>query len=267
MLNVISLGAGVQSTTMALMAAHGEIEPMPDCAIFADTQAEPKSVYDHLAWLMSDNMLPFRVHVVTEGNLYEKIGQQRPTGQWKHMPLPAFIEGTDGRPSLANRSCTRDFKIDPIMRQLRVLLGLTNRRSPNHPVATQWIGISTDEAHRMKSSRHNWTQNRYPLTEARMSRGDCLQWLDKHGYPQPPKSSCTFCPFHGDAAWKDLRDNDPNGWAMAVEIDNRIRNLWKGRVPSEMFLHRGMKPLEETVFTGDRQYDLFGNECEGMCGV
>ena len=37
MLRVISLGAGVQSTTMALMAAHGEIGPMPDCAIFADT--------------------------------------------------------------------------------------------------------------------------------------------------------------------------------------------------------------------------------------
>lgn len=38
MLRILSLGAGVQSTTMALMAAHGEIGPMPDCAIFADTQ-------------------------------------------------------------------------------------------------------------------------------------------------------------------------------------------------------------------------------------
>ena len=36
-LRVLSLGAGVQSTTLALMAAHGEIGPMPDCAIFADT--------------------------------------------------------------------------------------------------------------------------------------------------------------------------------------------------------------------------------------
>jgi DnaJ-class molecular chaperone len=29
MLRVLSLGAGVQSTTLALMAAHGEIGPMP----------------------------------------------------------------------------------------------------------------------------------------------------------------------------------------------------------------------------------------------
>ena len=40
-LRVHSLGAGVQSTTLTLMAAHGEIGPMPDGAIFADTGWEP----------------------------------------------------------------------------------------------------------------------------------------------------------------------------------------------------------------------------------
>lgn len=34
-LRALSLGAGVQSSTMALLAAHGEIGPMPDCAILA----------------------------------------------------------------------------------------------------------------------------------------------------------------------------------------------------------------------------------------
>ena len=62
-LHVISLGAGVQSTTLALMAAHGEIEPMPDAAIFADTGAEPPEVYEHLEWLRGGNVLPFPVHV------------------------------------------------------------------------------------------------------------------------------------------------------------------------------------------------------------
>lgn len=44
-LRVLSLGAGVQSTTLVLMAAHGVVGPMPDCAIFADTGWEPKAVY------------------------------------------------------------------------------------------------------------------------------------------------------------------------------------------------------------------------------
>ena len=71
MLHVISLGAGVQSTTMALMAAHGDITPMPDCAIFADTGAEPLAIYQHLDWL--ETKLPFPVHRVSAGNLRDEI--------------------------------------------------------------------------------------------------------------------------------------------------------------------------------------------------
>ena len=71
LITVLSLGAGVQSTTVALMAAVGEIKPMPDCAIFADTRWEPKAVYDHLDRLTA--ALPFPVHVVSAGN-YECEG-------------------------------------------------------------------------------------------------------------------------------------------------------------------------------------------------
>jgi hypothetical protein len=52
LLRVISLGAGVQSTTMALMAARGEIAPMPDCAIFADTQGRLLSANRWIASLI-----------------------------------------------------------------------------------------------------------------------------------------------------------------------------------------------------------------------
>lgn len=72
-LHALSLGAGVQSTTMALLAAHGDIGPTPDCAIFADTGWEPKAVYDHLSWLMSPNVLPFPVHVVSASNIREQL--------------------------------------------------------------------------------------------------------------------------------------------------------------------------------------------------
>lgn len=66
MKRILSLGAGVQSSTLALMAAHGEIE-RPDCAIFADTQAEPESVYRWLDWL--ETQLPFPVLRVTKGEM------------------------------------------------------------------------------------------------------------------------------------------------------------------------------------------------------
>jgi len=56
---------------MALMAAHDEIAPMPVAAIFADTQAEPKAVYEWLDWL--EKQLPFPIHRVTAGKLEEHL--------------------------------------------------------------------------------------------------------------------------------------------------------------------------------------------------
>lgn len=69
-LRVLSLGAGVQSSTLALMIAAGELEPI-DCAIFADTQSEPRAVYDWLDYLQTK--LPFPVKRVTQGSLRQNI--------------------------------------------------------------------------------------------------------------------------------------------------------------------------------------------------
>ena len=72
-LRALSLGAGVQPTTLDLMAAHGAVGPMPDCAIFADTGWEPRAVYEHLDWLMSPNVLPFSVFIVGLGNMRDNL--------------------------------------------------------------------------------------------------------------------------------------------------------------------------------------------------
>lgn len=113
-IHIISLGAGVQSSTMALMAAAGEITPMPVAAVFADTKAEPKAVYEWLKWLKE--RLPFPVLQVSSGSLRakllhsywsEKNQKQTSTG------LPAFVLNEDGSQGLMSRQCTRDFKVTP----------------------------------------------------------------------------------------------------------------------------------------------------------
>jgi hypothetical protein len=85
-LRALSLGAGVQSTTLALLAAHGEIGPMPDCAIFADTGWEPAAVYRHLEWLTSGNVLPFPVHIVSAGNIREQLVAAGAGDRWASIP-------------------------------------------------------------------------------------------------------------------------------------------------------------------------------------
>ena len=83
-LRVLSLGAGVQSTTVALMIEAGEI-PMVDAAIFADTMAEPLAVYKHLKWLK--NQLSFPVHIISKGDLKQTIINAVDGNKFLNIPL------------------------------------------------------------------------------------------------------------------------------------------------------------------------------------
>lgn len=263
MIRVISLGAGVQSTTMALMAAHGEIMPMPDCAIFADTGWEPKAVYEHLAWLMSPNVLPYPVHCVSGGNLRQAVIDHSNTTGGRFAVVPWFMRMPNGDSAMGRRQCTKEYKLYPIRRKVRKMLGGKTPRGG----AEVWLGISTDEIMRMKPSANRYMVNRWPLIERRMSRSDCLRWLERHQYPQPPKSACIGCPFHGDAQWRALRQR-LDEWADAVEVDAAIRNQPGFR--GKQFMHRSLMPLAEvdlSTLEDHGQLNLFINECEGMCGV
>lgn len=265
MKHIISLGAGVQSSTMALMAAHGEITPMPDAAIFADTQAEPQSVYKWLDWL--ETQLPFPVYRVTKGDLdavATTVRISRDANTYTKGAVPAFIRDDEtGKVGLLNRQCTAQFKI-------QVIESKANRLRDKNPL-TQWIGISLDEAHRMKPSRKDYITNRWPLIENRLTRSDCLEWMAAKGYPTPPRSSCVFCPYHNDREWLDLKTNDPEGFQKAVVFERRFAKAVSltRQKSATTFLHRSLLPLDQVDFSNPTtdQPNLFGNECEGICGV
>lgn len=273
-LNVLSLGAGVQSTTMALMAAHGDLTPMPDCAIFADTGWEPNAVYEHLKWLM-DGRLPFPVHVVSAGNIRDDlITRSRPReSPGRFITAPFFLLHGDGQVGMGRRQCTGNYKIEPIDKKVRELLGKGSRDRIARGTVERWIGISLDEAMRAKPSLVQWAVHRWPLIERKMHRRDCIKWLTNFGYRVPAKSACIGCPYHDNAAWRDMRDNRPDEWADAVAVDKAIRVPIDYRAPkmrAQQFMHRSLKPLDEVDLSTPAdwgQQDLFNNECEGMCGV
>lgn len=274
-IHIISLGAGVQSSTMALMAAKGEIGPMPKAAIFADTQAEPASIYKWLDWL--EKQLPFPVYRVTEGSLTDeqlRLRVSKKTGNiYARNMIPAYVAKDGGGKALLGRRCTADYKIKPIFR-LAKKLGDVGRACKEVKVV-QWIGISIDEAHRMKPSREKWADCVWPLIDKEMTRQDCLNWMAKNNYPTPPRSACIYCPFHSDHEWKRLRNEEPDEWQKAVEFDKKLREVCKqatgtARVKGEVFLHNSLVPLDQVDFQSlpeRNQLSLFGNECEGLCGV
>lgn len=267
-LRVISLGAGVQSSTLLLLAVEGELTPKPDAAIFADTGWEPKAVYQHLDRLTEiADAAGIPVHRVSGGNLREDALDA--TKRFASMPL--FVRKADAptrgkQERILRRQCTKEYKIAPIRRKIRELLDDQVRDR----WAEQWIGISLDEIHRMKDSDRRFVVNRYPLVERRMTRADCIAWTKARGYPKPPKSACIGCPYNDNARWR-ARQDDPAEFADAVEFDRKIREAHLDRVGEEAYLHRSLVPLDQVDFSTEEdrgQMTLgFGEECDGVCGV
>lgn len=263
-LHAISLGAGVQSSTMALMAACGELTPMPECAIFADTGDEPQSVYAWLDWL--EKQLPYPVYRVTAGVLSEAATRYRlskKSGKSYLKPaLPVFY--APAASGLGIRQCTMNHKIVPIRKKLREI------RDGREVV--QWIGISLDEIIRMKPSRDAWCEHIWPLVDKRMNRHDCLRWMKARGFPVPPRSACVYCPYHSDSEWRRLKAEEPQEFQRAVEFEARLQNAASKATALRAvpYLHRTCVPLATVDLSTDSdngQTLLWGNECEGMCGV
>lgn len=274
---MLNLGAGVQSSVVLLMSIRG-ILPKLDAAVFANTQWEPRDVYAHLEWLEGEaKAAGIPIYRVTAGNLREHVtvGVKKKTKEGKHyVSLPIFVVNADGsRGLVSQRQCTNDYKIVPIERKARELLGLKRgQRWPKEPVLNQWFGISADEARRVRTPKRSAIEYSYPLVfDLGMSRDDCETWAAKH-YPghKFPRSACIGCPFHQNEEWQRIKADD-EAWKDACEADVMIRSQTDGPRTGTCYLHRSCVPLADADLSvkpkGPDSLSLFRHECMGVCGV
>lgn len=226
-IRVLSLGAGVQSTTIYLLAMSGEIPPI-DAAIFADTMEEPDEVYRHLEWL--ESLKGPRIYRGTAGKLGDHLMMGQNSTGGRFAAIPAFTTEDEGvTVGKTRRQCSKEYKTEVIGRVLRrEILGLEKGRTARGVIVEQLIGISLDEAGRasrlMKRPSPKYIQRRFPLIEMNWTRNDCLKWLEGRVPHQTPRSACVFCPYHNDYEWDRLRREDPSAFARAVEVDHVLRN-------------------------------------------
>lgn len=264
-IRILSLGCGVQSSCLALMMREGEIEPV-DNAVFADTGCEPQVVYDYLDYLRP--LLPFPVHVVSAGNIADDFIESLADADRRCGQPPFYVyDQAKEKHGVLWRQCTSDYKIQPIRRKSQEL-------REGRPVE-QLIGISLDESHRMKDSGVRYITNAYPLIDLRMSRHDCLQWIKRHGYSVPPKSACWLCPYMSNARLRQMKDKTPEEWGKLVEFDSKMRQMQQevingAKITGTLYVHRSCIPIDQVDLSTDAdrgQLDMFGEECEGMCGL
>lgn len=261
-MNILSLGAGVQSTAILLASAKG-ILPKIDYAIFADTGWEPQSVYDHLDRIEREIAQPAGIPIfrVSAGNIRDELIDESK----QFLKIPVHILKKNGGRSIGQRQCTNIYKVRPVCEKIRELLGAET--FPDGRVGrVGWyvqvdlqIGISTDEIIRAKPSKVKYVNHTFPLLDIGWSRDDCSRFLAEHGFGETPKSSCIGCPFKKGKQWHELLTTGGPEWDDAVFVDETIRSK-TGSNPdvSAVFLNSTCKPLSEfSNFDDDDMLDLF----------
>ncbi|KKM80843.1 hypothetical protein LCGC14_1335740 [marine sediment metagenome] len=248
---VMSFGAGVQTTALAILAVQGKLDPRPDFAVFADTGGERPETYEHIyrfsEWL-AERGLPLH------------IARQRimPLEEWvltRSPSIPVFMTPN----ARGRRQCTVEWKIRPIYYYIRYKLAIRT--------FDMQIGISSDEIMRMKPARPKYVTNSWPLVDMGLSRTDCFDIIRKAGIKSAGKSACFFCPYQDGKRWVDTRRRYPDLWARAIAMEDTINKRFAEKGDSrQAFLTKLRVPLrmlgEEIPIE-----DLEGEECEGYCFV
>ena len=221
----LSLGAGVQSSVLALLLSREDERlaelgyPSPNCAIFADTGWEPTYVYEHLDWL--NTQLNFPLVKVSAGSLKSNIKKAVTVSGHHFVDVPFYTVNPDGKKGMLRRQCTTHYKVRPIYQRVRREAGGQPRRPfPRGSHAEMWLGISADEALRMKPSREPWVEHRWPLIDLNMSRKDCIKWFQDHYAGRLlPRSACVICPYRSDEHWLEMKRTDSDSYDEAVKFD------------------------------------------------
>ena len=278
---VLSLGAGVQSSVLALLLSRSDPRllemgyPKPNIAIFADTGWEPDYVYRHLDWLEQQLTYPFLR--VSSGDLKKNLKKGRTVSGHRFIDVPLFTVGEDGNKGMLRRQCTNHYKIAPIYRAVRELAGgQRGRPFPKEISVEMWLGISLDEVGRMKPSREHWIEHRWPLVDIDMSRQDCMAWFAAtYSERHLPRSACVICPYRSDEHWLELKQSEPKSYDEAIKFDRWLRSSKKNPVRTILndrpYLHRSRRPLDSVI--KERELGLasavnhFNEECDGICGI
>jgi hypothetical protein len=256
-LRILALGWGVQSWTLAAMAAEGEFE-RPDIIIHSDTTWERSDTYAFAKeWTHYLQKRGLDVRTVRPTERTGRPVVVSATGN-TYTHIPAFtVDPTTGERGKLRRQCTDHWKIRPMDADTERVMK-ERGIAPEPGAVEKWLGISLDEWHRAKKSPLPYAVHRYPLLELKMTRGDCILWLERHGLPVPPKSACVFCPFHSREAWQELKRRGGQDWETALRVDKELNESSSAYI---RYVHRDFIPLAQAVRIpeddGMTQLDMF----------
>ncbi|AWL87174.1 phosphoadenosine phosphosulfate reductase [Streptomyces globisporus] len=257
----VSYGGGVQSTALLVLAAQGRIDfrtflmanvgddsEHPGTLRYLEEYARPFAAEHGIELAVLDRVM------VRSGETRTLYGQLTKEGS-RSLAIP--VRMSNGAPG--TRSCTADFKIKVIGRELK------RRGATKQAPATIGIGISLDEIHRANNRRcEPHEEIVYPLLELGLRRIDCARIIREAGLPVPPKSSCWFCPFHRPETWHDMRRNEPDLFEKSCQLEELLNERRDTLGKDHVYLTRFGRPLRQAIPDGVDVLPGF-EDTDGLC--
>ena len=259
---ILSCGAGMQSTALALMACENVREPRKhplvpvyDLIAFCDLGMEPPWVMDQVEFIrVACREAGIRFEIL-RSPLYEDY--LRDFGKRRVVSIPFWTLDEDGKKGKMMRNCTMDYKINLIQKYVRwEILGYKKgqRTRPADIKAHEMhIGFSTEEKRRCGENPHRMFINRFPLVEMGLERKDNYAYIRDAWRLETKASACTFCPFHRNYFFADLKQNHMGQYRDLVEFDEMLeREQPNTKIRSKLYVSRSRKRIA----------DLMPEECQ-----
>jgi len=270
-MKILSCGAGMQSTALALMAAENvkkgvvhPLVPVYDAVIFCDLNCEPAWVYeqvDFIAEICERYGIPF---YTLETYILEDQAQRVEHGKFIKMPLWTMSDGKRGK---LRRTCTIDYKIEVIQRFVKYeLLGYRKRQRiwPEDVGAHEMhIGFSAEERGRMSENTHPMFINKFPLVDMGLERKDNYKYILEEWGLDTKASACYVCPFHKNHFFGYLRDHHPNDYEAVTDFDRILSEKSDdGAVKSDLYISYSCKRISDLTpeDCDDAEYFVYRGE-------
>jgi 3'-phosphoadenosine 5'-phosphosulfate sulfotransferase (PAPS reductase)/FAD synthetase len=213
---IASFSGGKDSTAMVLRLIE-EKRPLGE-VVFFDTGWEFPQIYEHIArFERYTGLTVTRLHP-RRSFTYWML--ERPIVANKGPNKGQVHRIGNGWPSPTRRWCTRE------------KVGVIDKHCKG---AIRYIGIASDEAHRMTSANlMSGFARRFPLYEWDMNEADALAYCKARGfdwgglYDHFPRVSCFCCPLQRIGQLRTLRHEYPDLWAQMLEWDTKMGEYNRG---------------------------------------
>lgn len=205
MKHIVSFSGGKDSTAMLLMMEERGMQI--DDIVFADTGMEFPEVYEVIKQV--ESIIGKKITRLKGDKTFEWMFTSAPKKSGKQAGMIG-----KGWPSMFCRWCTGALKRDPLKEYYKQI----------GDEFTLYIGIAADETPRTKHAMTH-KNTRFPLVEWGVKEEDAFQYcFDRNitwrgAYKNRKRLSCFLCPMQRISDWRDLRENYPDLWKRALELD------------------------------------------------